>query len=63
MLVLTREVGQKIVINDDVTLSVISISHGKVRLGFVAPKEVPIFRQELLESQPKEEAARDARGA
>ena len=47
MLVLTRKKNQGIVINDDITVSVVEIRGGRVRLGIQAPKEVPIRRAEL----------------
>ena len=50
MLTLTREVGQKIVIGDDVIITVVSVSaNGRVRLGIEAPKQVRIDREEVLE--------------
>ena len=49
MLVLSRKVGDKIMIGEDITLEVLSISSKSIRLGIVAPKEVPVFRSELLE--------------
>ena len=50
MLTLTREVGQKIVIGDDVVITVVSVSaNGRVRLGIEAPKQVRIDREEVLE--------------
>lgn len=48
MLVLTREVGQKIKIGDDITLVVIKISQRKVRIGIDADRSIPVFRSELL---------------
>jgi carbon storage regulator len=50
VLTLTREVGQKIVIGDDVVITVVSVSaNGRVRLGIEAPKQVRIDREEVLE--------------
>lgn len=48
MLVLSRKLGEKIVIADNIVLTVVEIEHGKVRLGIEAPREVPVYRQELL---------------
>lgn len=48
MLVLTRKLGQKIVINGNITITVVDVGAGKVRIGIDAPREVPIYRQELL---------------
>ena len=50
MLTLTREVGEKIVIGDDVVVTVISVSeNGRVRLGIEAPRQIRIDRAEVLE--------------
>jgi carbon storage regulator len=49
MLVLSRRVGEEIVIAGDIRVRVVSIQGNQVRLGFVAPLEIPIKRQELLE--------------
>lgn len=51
MLVLTRKLGEKICIGDGICLTVVDIDRGKVRLGVEAPRNVPIFRQELLVDQ------------
>ncbi len=48
MLVLSRKVGEEIIIGHDIRVRVVSIQGNQVRLGFVAPKEVPIHREELL---------------
>lgn len=47
MLVLTRQVGQKIIIAKDITVEVVEIKRGKVRLGITAPEEIPVRRQEI----------------
>ena len=50
MLTLTREVGEKIIIGDDVVVTVISVSeNGRVRLGIEAPRQIRIDRAEVLE--------------
>lgn len=48
MLVLSRKLGEKIYIRDDITITVVDIDRGKIRLGIEAPRDVQIFRQELL---------------
>ncbi len=50
MLVLTRKRGQQIVIGDDITVTVLQSTNGRVRLGISAPPEVAILREELLPS-------------
>jgi carbon storage regulator len=47
MLVLSRKKNESIVINDDITVTVVEIRGDKVRLGIVAPKEIPVHRQEV----------------
>ena len=50
MLTLTREIGEKIVIGDDVVVTVLSVSeNGRVRLGIEAPRQIRIDRAEVLE--------------
>jgi carbon storage regulator len=51
MLVLSRKLGEKIIINDNICITVVDIDRGKIRLGIEAPRDVPIFRQELLPAQ------------
>ena len=48
MLVLSRKLGEKICIGDNICITVVDIDRGKIRLGIDAPRDVPIFRQELL---------------
>ena len=47
MLVLTRKAGQSILVGKNVRITVIELSPGVVRLGFEAPQEVPIYREEV----------------
>lgn len=48
MLVLSRKLGEKIYISDNICITVVDIDRGKIRLGIEAPRSVPIFRQELV---------------
>ena len=48
MLVLSRKLGERIVIDDDIIVSVVSINGNAVRLGIEAPHEVPVLRTELM---------------
>jgi carbon storage regulator len=58
MLVLSRKKNESIVINNDITVTVIEIRGDKVRLGIVAPKDVPVHRQEVYDAiHGKEPAA------
>lgn len=48
MLVLSRKPGESIRIGPDVAITVLAVQGNKVRLGFSAPKDVPIWRSELV---------------
>jgi carbon storage regulator len=47
MLVLSRKRGEGIVIGGDVTVTILEVQGERVKLGFVAPAEVPIHREEI----------------
>lgn len=55
MLVLSRKVGEKIIIGDNIVIEVGDIGSGRVRLLLTAPQDVPIYRSELLDP-PRQEA-------
>ena len=50
MLVLTRKLGERIVIDDRITVTVLEVQGNRIRLGIEASKEIPIKREELLRS-------------
>lgn len=54
MLVLTRKLGEVIIIGENVAITVVKIKEGSVRIGIDAPKEIPILRGEL-ERRPGDE--------
>jgi carbon storage regulator len=49
MLVLSRKVGEKIIINGSIEVSVVALERGKVRLGISAPPEVSVHRKEVFD--------------
>ncbi len=53
MLVLSRKVGDKLVIDGNITVEVVKISGNRISLGIVAPSNVKILRGELTEPQAK----------
>lgn len=59
MLVLNRKAGERVRIADTVTLTVLSVQGGKVRLGFAAETDVPIHREEVWERIDAERASSD----
>jgi carbon storage regulator len=50
MLVLSRQLDEEIVIGDSIRLKVVALSGHQVRLGIVAPAEIPIMRAEIYEA-------------
>lgn len=65
MLVLTRKAQEEIMIGDNIVVSIVKISGGKIKLGITAPPEISIKREEdpqKFDRQAREHAARDARG-
>jgi carbon storage regulator len=48
MLILTRRVGEALMIGDDVTITVLGVKGNQVRVGVNAPKEVAVHREEIL---------------
>ena len=47
MLVLSRKLGERIVIGDRIVVTVVKLDHGHVRLGIEAPREIAVFREEI----------------
>lgn len=54
MLFLTRRIGQSIMINDDIEISVIEVSGRTVRLGLNFPKDIRVLRREIYEKIQEE---------
>jgi carbon storage regulator len=49
MLILTRRVGESVVIGEDVTVTVLGVKGNQVRIGINAPKTVAVHREEIFE--------------
>jgi carbon storage regulator len=58
MLALSRKLGESIIINDDIVITVLDISKDQIKIGIEAPKSVPIHRKEVyLQIQEENKAA------
>ena len=55
MLILTRRVGETVMIGDDVTVTVLGVKGNQVRLGVNAPRDVAVHRQEIYDRIRDEE--------
>ncbi|MEX2173740.1 MAG: carbon storage regulator CsrA [Pirellulaceae bacterium] len=60
MLVLSRKVGERIWIGDQISVTVVRIAGGGVRLGIEAPAELPVVREELKERAGREQPAQES---
>ena len=49
MLVLTRRINERIMIGDDIVVTVLEVHGDQVRIGIDAPREIKVFREEVLE--------------
>jgi carbon storage regulator len=48
MLILQRKAGESLLIGEDISISVVSVGGGRVRLAISAPRDIPILREELV---------------
>jgi len=69
MLILSRKQGQSLIIDEDITVTILSIRNGQIRIGIDAPTTIPVLREELLdparrtgESQIRKRSSSQGRG-
>ena len=57
MLILSRKINEKVVIGENITVSIIEIRGDQVRIGIDAPKKIKVFRQEVFDAIKEENKA------
>ena len=57
MLVLSRKVNEKVMIGNDITITIVKIDRNQVRIGIEAPGHVPVYREEILPTNWNQEEA------
>ncbi len=57
MLILTRKVGESLMIGDEVTVTVLGVKGNQIRIGVNAPREVAVHREEVLQRSQQQAVA------
>lgn len=60
MLVLSRKLGEKIVIGDNIVVTVVKIDRNQIRIGIEAPQNVPVYREEIAPNSSLENESKPA---
>ncbi len=56
MLILVRNLNESMIIDDDIKITILGVNKGQVRIGFDAPEDVPIWREEIYDEMLETES-------
>lgn len=57
MLILTRKVGESLLIGDEISITILSVRGNQIKVGVNAPKEVSVYREEIYQRMKKQDDA------
>jgi carbon storage regulator len=60
MLVLSRKLGEKIVIGENITVTIVKIDRNQIRIGIEAPHDVPVYREEIAPQRASQDSVSHA---